>query len=260
VTAPDPVARIHAFERELERRCATRIETSAFGSAYLNEDYPRRYDANYVSADRAPDDVDADALAADADRVLGEHGFEHREVVVRDDELGRRLAPGFEELGWSAEHLVTMARTREPQARPDVDVREIGFAQARPIIEEALRREPYGDDAETVRQLTEFRLVLEREAGARFFVAEVDGHQASVCELYVIDDVAQIEDVNTLEEFRGRGLARAVVLAAAGAARERGCDLAFLVADEDDWPKALYERLGFEPVSRSWSFLRHPAG
>jgi predicted GNAT family acetyltransferase len=77
-----------------------------------------------------------------------------------------------------------------------------------------------------------------------------------VCELYTIDTVAQIEDVNTLEEFRGRGLASAVVLAAARRAEERGCDVVFLIADDDDWPKDLYARLGFEPVSRTWSFVR----
>jgi hypothetical protein len=49
-----------------------------------------------------------------------------------------------------------------------------------------------------------------------------------------------------------------VVLAAARAARARGCDLVFLVADEADWPKELYARLGFEPLTRFWSFLRRP--
>ena len=74
-----------------------------------------------------------------------------------------------------------------------------------------------------------------------------------------MDSVAQIESVNTLEEFRRRGLASAVVLAAARSARERGCDVVFLVADDADSPKELYGRLGFDPVSRFWSFLREPA-
>jgi ribosomal protein S18 acetylase RimI-like enzyme len=82
---------------------------------------------------------------------------------------------------------------------------------------------------------------------------------ASLCELYIGDGVGQIEDVSTFEEDRGRGYARAVVLAAVRAAREAGCDLVFLGADETDWPKHLYAKLGFDAVERRWSFLKRPA-
>jgi hypothetical protein len=39
------------------------------------------------------------------------------------------------------------------------------------------------------------------------------------------------------------------------ASREDEHDLTFLLAEEDDWPKELYRRLGFEPVGRIWDFL-----
>jgi hypothetical protein len=32
--------------------------------------------------------------------------------------------------------------------------------------------------------------------------------------------------------------------------------MTFLWADEDDWPKALYVKLGFEVVGRRWRFRR----
>jgi predicted N-acetyltransferase YhbS len=64
--------------------------------------------------------------------------------------------------------------------------------------------------------------------------------------------------VNTLEEHRGRGVGRAVVLAAAAAARASGADLVFLDADADDWPRLLYGRLGFDPVGEAWEFIRRP--
>lgn len=259
MTAPDLASRIHAFERELERRCSTRTEPTAFGTAFLNLDFPRRYDSNFVWVERPLDGVAADALAADADRVLGEHGFEHRKLYVDDDAHGARLAAAFLELGWSAERLLIMAQARELEGRPEVTVAEMGFVEARPFLETVLRRQPYADSEETVRQLVDVRAVIEREAAARFFVANADGRPASVCELYVLGGVAQIEDVNTLEEFRGRGLASAVVIAAARSARERGCDVVFLIADDADWPKDLYSRLGFDPVGRFWSFVRTPS-
>jgi ribosomal protein S18 acetylase RimI-like enzyme len=152
-----------------------------------------------------------------------------------------------------------MSRARASQPRPGAPVRETDLDGARAVIEEAFARRDDVESDETARQLAGFRSVLEREGAARFFVAEVDGRQASVCELYLANGVGQIEDVNTLEEFRGRGLASAVVLAAAEAARSRRCDLVFLVADEADWPKALYARLGFDPVATYSMFLRTPA-
>jgi hypothetical protein len=30
----------------------------------------------------------------------------------------------------------------------------------------------------------------------------------------------------------------------------------FLVADDEDWPKELYARLGFEPIGRRYEFTR----
>ncbi|MGZ8571831.1 MAG: GNAT family N-acetyltransferase, partial [Actinomycetota bacterium] len=66
--------------------------------------------------------------------------------------------------------------------------------------------------------------------------------------------------VNTLEEARGRGLARAVVLAAADEARGQGADPVFLIADAADWPKELYGKLGFDPAGAFWQFTRVPTG
>ena len=75
-------------------------------------------------------------------------------------------------------------------------------------------------------------------------------------ELYSHNGVGQVEDVVTLEPYRGRGLARALVLRAAAESRAVGNDLTFLVADADDWPQRLYERLGFETVGRYSRFLK----
>jgi ribosomal protein S18 acetylase RimI-like enzyme len=64
--------------------------------------------------------------------------------------------------------------------------------------------------------------------------------------------------VNTLDEFRGRGLARACVLRAIAASRASGADLIVLHADAGDWPQHLYEKLGFDALGSRWSFLRPP--
>ena len=65
-----------------------------------------------------------------------------------------------------------------------------------------------------------------------------------------------MEDVYTAPEARGRGYARALVCRAVELARSGGHDLVFITADDNDWPKLLYERLGFRPLGRVWQFHR----
>ena len=89
----------------------------------------------------------------------------------------------------------------------------------------------------------------------RFFAARVDGEVASYCELYSDGQTAQIENVLTLSRFRKQGLARATVSKALEEARNGRHDLIFLIADQRDWPKELYGKLGFDEVGRIWEFV-----
>jgi len=204
--------------------------------------------------------ADAGELAAEADRVLGDAGLTHREIRIDDDTYGASLAAGLSRAGYGGDRLVVMA-LRRPADRPAATAvaEEVDLTTLRPALEIVLRREPWATTEEIVRALADFRGELERHAGARFFCARVDDEIAGMCELYVRGSTAQIEDVNTLEEFRDRGLARAVVRRAADEALAGGADLVFLHALDDDWPKELYAKLGFDPIGHVWSFVR-PSG
>ncbi len=250
--------RIVGFERELLRRTTSRTEPFAFGTAYLDERFPLRYDSNLLWAEGALEGVRASDLAGEADRVLGGLGHAHRNVVVEDPGAGARLAPGFAGLGYAWDRLVTMVHRRPPDRPAAAPVEEVDPERFVEIVREALPSEPFATSEEVVRQLAEHRLVL-AAAGARFFVAFDGGVAAARCELYRIGGIAQVEDVATLEAFRGRGLARAVVLRAVEEARAAGAEVVFLQADDDDWPKHLYGRLGFDELSRRSAFDRHPA-
>jgi GNAT superfamily N-acetyltransferase len=255
----EDLRRIEAFRRALELRLCTRTEPFAYGTAYFNVDFPHHWDSNFLWAERSLDEVTADAFAAEAERVLGGAGLAHREVFTHDDAAGERLAPRFAELAWKPDHSVTMVLHRDADRRAAGNIRAVGFEEARPLIAEVIRRSETSsswDDASD--ELVGFRRLLEERIDARFFVADAGGHLASMCELYTLEGVAQVESVDTLEEFRGRGLARAVVSAAIDEARARGCDLIFIHADVDDWPQELYRKLGFDPVARDWIFRRPP--
>lgn len=256
----DDIGRILAFRRSLELRLCTRTETFAYGTAFFNVDFPHHWDSNFLWAELPLEEVDADALAAEAERVLGGPGLAHREVFTHDDGAGERLAPRFAELGWKPDHAVTMVLRRDADRSAAGNVRAVGFEQARPLIAEVISRSETSSSDDANDELVRFRRLLEERIDARFFVAEAGGQQATMCELYTFEGVAQVESVDTLEEFRGRGLARAVVSAAIDEARARECDLIFIQADVDDWPQELYRKLGFDPVARDWFFRRPPPG
>lgn len=82
-------------------------------------------------------------------------------------------------------------------------------------------------------------------AGDRWFLAP-SRDPASACCLLAGDGIGQVESVATLPAARGRGLAQAAILAAVAASQEAGHRATFLGADADDWPRLMYEKLGFE--------------
>jgi GNAT superfamily N-acetyltransferase len=167
------------------------------------------------------------------------------------------MAPAFAGAGYHADPIVLMALRRQPDRGPTIDVEEVPFDRARPVIHETYRRweqlRPHH-----VEQFTDQHGVYERAVGARFFLGSVEGEPAGVCELWMDGSDALVEHVDTLEEFRNRGVARSVVLAAVEAAKDARAERIFIAADDNDWPKELYGRLGFDRLGREWEFIRWP--
>ena len=249
--------RAFAFQMQVLHRTSTRERALPWGTAYFHEGFPLRYDANFAIADRRLGATTADEVVATLDEAYD--GFRHREVEFASSADADAISMGMVEHGYTIERLLSMALRREPDRAPDLGaVDEVGLGEMRPFIEEVSRREPWGREAGMPEMMASYREVLVDGVGARFFGQRVDGRVAGSCELYVDGDVAQIEDVNTLEEFRGRGVARNVVLRAAAEARKAGARLVFLFADADDWPSRLYSRLGFDEIGRTRLFRRWP--
>ena len=131
--------RILAFEREFQRTTTRRTEPFACGTAYLDERFPLRWDSNLLWVEEPLHGVGVQALADEADRVLGGAGIDHRTIIV-DDEDAERLAFGLAELGYSRDRLVTMVHRHEPDRRSSEPVEEVDAETFVPIVEEATRR------------------------------------------------------------------------------------------------------------------------
>jgi ribosomal protein S18 acetylase RimI-like enzyme len=246
-----------AFEEALRDRAVDRIEPFRFGDALFTESLPRVWDANLLRVERA-DGARAAELAAEADRVQRGAGLLHRKIAVLDEGEGERLAPGFAELGWSVTRFLFMAHPGDPAQAAVASVVEVDRDLLGPLRERIARDEPWARAEEDVRQVRESAERIAAAGKTRHFAVLEDGAVASCADLYSDGRTAQIEDVATLPEFRGRGYASAVVLTALAAARRDGHDFVFLVADDGDWPKELYAKLGFEPLGRTFEFLRKP--
>ena len=235
---------------------ATREEPFAHGTALFDERLPRRWDSNYLLVERLPVDVNAELLAEEAERLQGAAGLQHRKLEVRDEAAGARLEPEFRRLGWTVNRHVLMAQSRDPDQPVDTTiVREVGAEALREPRAEQLRTYDWARDDDVLEQLHRAKELLSERVTTRFFAVEGDGRTVAWTDLYLAGDTAQIEDVGTLEPYRGRGYARSLVLHAADEARRAGADLVFLVADDEDWPKELYRKLGFDELGRVYEFL-----
>lgn len=172
------------------------------------------------------------------------------------DRGGKRLAHDFGRLGWTVTVHLVMAHRREPDRRVDTSsVREVSFDELRRVRRESARRS--SGTEELGEHLAGAKRRVAEALPMRHFAVRAGRRIAGYCELRSDGRIAQIEDVNTLEEFRGRGLGRALVQHVLDVAR-RDHELVYLEALRDDWPRELYVKLGFDVVDERHLFLRPP--
>lgn len=241
----DRPARAAAFSRSLtDRRAAARVAVDG-GIAFLDPRVPASHEHNALWLDRP---LAASEVRAVADAALGARS--HRYVY------SSRPLPT--DLGWrTVENRLMILDDRA--ALPEPDRRVVGSTSeamealwepkwrhdhpglSDEAIADLLRREPIDDAHVRVTHLAVLDDTATPIAGAR---------------LHVDGATAEITGVQTHPEHRGRGHARAAVLAAARRARAAGCDVVWLHAVADDWPRRWYERLGFVDVGALWTATR----
>jgi GNAT superfamily N-acetyltransferase len=243
-----------AFEVALQDRCAERVEAFEWGTALFRLDMPRVHDQNLLRMESGFDTASARGLASEADRLQRPAGLSHRKLLVPDERAGERLADGFAALSWRRARHVVMAHHGAAPGEPERPVQDVAPGALREARTRAFASELGGGAAGQVAAALD--LLAEVAGTARAFAVEDGGEVASWCVLYEEDGIAQVDDVVTADPFRRRGYARAVVSAATRASLEAGNELTFLVADDEDWPKELYARLGYEPIGRRFEFTR----
>jgi GNAT superfamily N-acetyltransferase len=245
------------FELALDRKANEEVVEHPWGTAFLSPALPLAWDANWALIERV--DMSAAEVVAAADEALA--GCAHRALAIRDEAEGERLAPEIEAIpAWEVERNLYMLWREESWLETEGEARETPLSGCEGLRRELIRGEfpaDLDDLEETADQLLEMGRRTGEAGGDRWFVAP-PADPASACCLLSGGEIGQVEDVGTLAPARGRGLAQAVIGAAIAASRAASHRHTFIVADADDWPRLLYEKLGFESCGVLHVFRRAP--
>ncbi len=245
---PDsPRSRALRLLRLGEDEAATRRDPFPGGVILRHPQCPLVWDANHIRLD-VPWGGTARSLHAEVERASAAVGLAQPMLAISHEAEVERLAPGLVALGYTRAERVVMAQLRPPDRDPEVHAEDVpvgavaGLRTA--ILEEA---QPVHDEA--IRQVLAWELHLAEVLGTRWLAAFADGQPVACARVLSRDGVGQVDDVATLPEMRGRGLASSVVLDGVARLRAEGAGLVVIVAEADDGPRELYAKLGFDPVA-----------
>jgi ribosomal protein S18 acetylase RimI-like enzyme len=244
-----------AFTRRTTELTADSVTAIEGGWIFSAPSIPVAWGLNHVRLRRPVTVDEATALTDDAQADLP-----FRRITLEGEAAQPELEAKLLASGWRVERdlLMQLKRPAPLHAPPNVDV-VLGREAA--LLELARcwsREEQPAMSDEVLDQLAKFWVREWRALEDRAFGVPLDGTGRLQAKTRLRSDrtIAQVEDVYTLPESRGRGFATALINHAIGLAQLERHELIFIVADADDWPKLLYRRLGFEPVGRVLHFHR----
>jgi GNAT superfamily N-acetyltransferase len=248
----DELGEAARYARRIEALGSDDQGTWAGGEWFRARSLPQVYDVNRVVVLEDGFAMSMAEVSAAADEIQA--GLPNRIVEFIACSETDSLAAAFREAGWLDEPLGMMVRHRDPDRRVDTSsVRVVDAISIRPARAASLGDESWATP-DAVDQVREKQERVARGVPTTHLAVIEHGMVVSYCEVYWIDDVAQIESVATVLEHRGHGYARAVVTRALALTANRR--MVFLGMDPSDWPRHLYARLGLDDIGRVARFRK----
>jgi GNAT superfamily N-acetyltransferase len=215
---------------------------------------PQVWSLNHLALRHIPDPRTCLALA---DQLQSDLTFRHLHIGGGSSSLEEDK---FVREGWKVDREVYMVLARRPQTPDSSDVVELTPDQVTSLMEEWIVEDHPGISRESSAQIEE----ASRREGrlwdeSAFGIVDRDGRPVAMTKLRIRRGVAWVEDVFTSARARGQGYARRLVSHAMVLAADSDSSFAFIVADDNDWPKDLYASLGFQPVGLTWTLHREIA-
>ena len=193
-------------------------------------------------------DLDAGAVESLAGEQLD--GLSNQRVAIDDETVSRRVGPELEARGWTAHGLLHMGRDG---AAPPPDAaalaEEVPYGQVRSLREEWLRAGDWASDEQALRECLAGDERIFAGTPPRAFAVFEQGRPVSYALLLDGGRDGMLEDVYTTPDARGRGLSTAAIAAVLHAARAERHEAVFVPTDAAGKASALYERLGFAPLT-----------
>ena len=239
------------LERRLQRRVSTRVVPFAWGEAFLDDDLPTRFYSNFLLVEGDLEGVSAEDLVAAADEILGGGAVR---APARD--RARRASGGSARGGLQRRRIRTRAHevTASIVGSPIDHVRCRSRRADSPTSETSSWRRTGGRaPAHANSPCRSPTIAPSTKTRARGAVLRrpLDGEPAG-----------HVRAVSGRRGCAGGERRHARSGSATGASLDRWCSRpstprarpaptrTYIVADGDDWPKHLYERLGFDRSGR----------
>ncbi len=196
-----------------------------------------------------------DALGVDAIEALAaEHG--RPRILVGDEAYGAELAGALEPRGWQLALLALLGRDgAAPPPAAEALAEEVPYGHVRGLRDDWIRSEPWATSEDVIAQAHASDARLFAGTPTRAFATFEQGRPLAYALLIDGGRDGMLEDVYTRPEARGRGLATAVIAAVLHAARAEQHELVFVPTAAGGRAQALYERLGFEPLTVQHRFM-----
>jgi GNAT superfamily N-acetyltransferase len=247
------------FQRMIEaiwwtgRSLAEEVEKLDDGWCIRTPGLPNVWSLNHLALRSAPQPVAALSLA---DRLQNDLSYRHIHIAGADVLLDEGA---FARAGWRVDREVYMVLHGTPTGQEAPGVRNLTPVEVTPLMAEWIEEDHPGI-APSIRGQIEEASRLEGQLWGEHAFGIVDDRETpvAVTKLRIGQGLAWVEDVFTSARARGRGHARRLVSHAARLAADSEADFAFIVADDNDWPKDLYSSVGFRPVARTWTLHREP--
>ena len=252
----DGAAAALSFARETYARCADQVTEHPLGTVLRTPSLNEVWSLNAILVSDPPPGLDLATLEQAFDEHLA--GARFASASLYDDAAAAPIEAAARERGWIVEHELFMVLTGEPERREGLPEVRVGTEdEARPLMEMWIRQDFAKQGEGALLEVLEYGAREWRaRPGATVLVA---GDARATCVVWGEDGVAQVENVFTAPDARGRGYARALVTHAIDVARRLDPEVIFIVADDDNTPKELYARLGFSPAVRLTRVVRERA-
>jgi len=83
-----------------------------------------------------------------------------------------------------------------------------------------------------------------------YFVAYIKEVPVGKCEVLINEHLLRIESLLVLESFRGKGIASSILNSIKEFALQKNIKTIYLMAEEDDTPKFMYSKMGFNTLGK----------